>query len=137
DKDGVSNIYHSLSTHENAEHFKSDFSCKEHGGHLASLGKVDYSKSHSLMQSAQHELAQLPVQDLITYRLALAGTAEYTASQGGTKALAYASMVTTINRVNEILQRDTGVKLELVTGEQLLYLDAAADPYTNSNLNAL
>ena len=43
---------------------------------------------------------------LVTYRLALAATAEYTAAAGGTAA-AMARMTTSLNRVNGIYERDS------------------------------
>ncbi|MBL0342800.1 MAG: hypothetical protein IPP71_19065 [Bacteroidetes bacterium] len=41
---------------------------------------------------------------LRTYRLALAGTGEYTATKGGTVAGGLAGMVTTMNRVNGVYE---------------------------------
>jgi hypothetical protein len=67
-----------------------------------------------------------------TYRLALAATGEYTAFYGGTVAGALAGMVTTMNRVNSIYERDLAVHMNLVANDNLLiYTDAATDPYTN------
>ena len=42
-------------------------------------------------------------------------------------------MVTTINRVNQIYARDIGISLQLVSGEDLIYTNAATDPYTNNS----
>ena len=72
---------------------------------------------------------------LRVYRLAVAATAEYTAAVGGTLQLAMAEIVTAINRVNEIYQRDLGIKLVLVgNNDQLIYQgDVNADPYSNDN----
>ncbi len=80
---------------------------------------------------------QVYVQGIKTYRLAIAGTAEYTASQGGTKARAFASMVTTINRVNQVYQTDLGIQLELVGGEEIIYTDPTTDPYTDNSAGSL
>jgi hypothetical protein len=73
-----------------------------------------------------------------TYRLALAATAEYTAFQGGTVALAQAAEVTTMNRVNGIYERELSVRMLLVANNNLLiYTNAATDPYTNGSPNTM
>ncbi len=67
------------------------------------------------------------------YRLAVAATAEYVDKVGGTKAAALSEIVKTINRVNEIYQRDLGVKLELVANNDRIIFDVGtnADPYSD------
>ena len=41
-------------------------------------------------------------------------------------------MVTSINRVNEIYERDFGIELELVANnDAVIYLNSATDPWTN------
>jgi len=132
-KSTAGNLYQSLSKKDNVGHFKTDFSCKVHGDHSF----FEHNSSRVERGESRVELAQIAALDLITYRLALAGTGEYTASQGGSAASAYASMVTTINRVNEIFQRDLGVALNLVSSDSLAYLDASTDPYTNNNALSL
>lgn len=75
---------------------------------------------------------------LRTYRLAVAATAEYTAQAGGTKALALERIVTTINRVTGIYEREVGVRLQLVGDtDDLIFLDAATDPFANGNARVL
>ena len=71
---------------------------------------------------------------LRTYRLALAATAEYTAALGGTVNAAQAAQVTTINRVNGVYEREVGVRMVLVSNNNLLiYSDAATDGFTNND----
>jgi hypothetical protein len=71
---------------------------------------------------------------LRTYRLALAATGEYTTYHGGTKALALAAQVTTMNRVNGIFLRDIAVRMILVANNDLIiYTDGNTDPYSNEN----
>lgn len=129
-----SNTYHSLSKRENAAHFNLDFNCDVHGEHSILSKKETRQLSAKTLKIK--ELAQIPAKQLITYKLAIASTAEFTAKLGG-KSLAYSSIVTTINRVNEIYQRDIGIKLQLVTGEQFIYTNAATDPYTNADTRLL
>ncbi|MBB5209509.1 reprolysin-like metallopeptidase [Chiayiivirga flava] len=69
-----------------------------------------------------------------SYRLAVAGTGEYTTFHGGTVALGQAAIVTTINRVNEVYETDLSVHLELVPNNNLIvYTNGGTDPYSNGN----
>jgi hypothetical protein len=78
---------------------------------------------------------------LRTYRLAMAATGEYTTyfRQAGdtdeqAKARALAAIVTTMNRVNGVYERDLAVRMVLVANTDLLiYTNAATDPYTNTS----
>lgn len=71
---------------------------------------------------------------LRTYRIAVAATGEYTAFHGGTVPLALAAVVTTINRVTGIYERDLSVRLTLVANNNLIiYTNAATDPYANTS----
>ena len=77
-------------------------------------------------------------QKLKTYRIAISTTGEFTNywgddddSNGTNKEDALAKVVSTINRVNQIFERDLGVHLELVTGLNLIYDDPDTDPYEN------
>ena len=75
---------------------------------------------------------------IIQYRLAVAATGEYTQAQGGTKEKALSAMVTTIDRVNMVLENDLGIRLVLVVNNQLLiFEDPASDPYTASTAKGL
>ena len=70
---------------------------------------------------------------LRTYRLALAATGEYTAVFGGTKAAAQTVMITTVNRVNAIYERDFAVRMNLINNTNIIYTSGSTDPYTNTN----
>jgi hypothetical protein len=73
-----------------------------------------------------------------TYRLALAATGEYTAIFGGTVASGMAAIVQAINRVNGIYLNEFAVQFQLVNGnDQLVYTNAATDPYSNNNGNTM
>ena len=76
---------------------------------------------------------------LKTYRFAVAGTAEYTAfwgdnddTNGTNQEDALAAVANTVNRMNEVLEVDLGVRLELVTAASLLYTDTTTDPFTGN-----
>lgn len=76
---------------------------------------------------------------LRTYRLALACTGEYANFQGSNtsnnnRSFALGAMVTTMNRVNAQFERDATLTMVLVANtDQLIYLNASTDPYTNNN----
>ena len=71
---------------------------------------------------------------LRTYRAAVATTGEYTAHFGGTVAQGLAAVVTSMNRVDGVYERELSIRMVLVADNDLLiYTDAATDPYTNSD----
>ena len=75
---------------------------------------------------------------LRTYRLAVAATGEYTTFQGGTLALAQAAIVTTVNRVVGVYEKELAVRLQLIgTNNTIIYTNASTDPYTNGNPNSM
>jgi hypothetical protein len=74
------------------------------------------------------------VNSLRTYRLANAATGEYTAFHGGTQIAGQAAIVTSINRVNQIYERDLSTRMILVANNQnLVYTNAGSDPYSNND----
>lgn len=71
---------------------------------------------------------------LRTFRLALSCTGEYTSYFGGTKAQALAAMNNTMTRVNGIFENDFAVRMILIANnDDLIYTDAATDPYSPSS----
>lgn len=75
---------------------------------------------------------------LRTYRLAMAATGEYTQALGGTVADGLAGIVTTMNRVNGIYERDLSVRMELVENTDVaIFTNGATDPFTNNNGSAM
>lgn len=81
-------------------------------------------------------LAQASGDELRTYELAVAATAEYTDFHdfGSPVPDALAAIVTTINRVNQVMIRDLSIQLELVAdNDQIIYTDPGSDPYDNED----
>jgi len=71
---------------------------------------------------------------LRTYRAAVAATGEYTSFHGGTVLAGQAAIVTAINRVNQIYNRDLAIHLELIANnDSVVYTNGATDPFTNNN----
>ena len=75
---------------------------------------------------------------LRTYRIAAACNGEFTNYHGGTVADGIAAANTTINRVNQIYERDLGVKLVLIANnDNIVYTNPLSDPYTNNDPSAM
>lgn len=76
-----------------------------------------------------------------TYRLALACTEEYSAAVGGatpTTMSVLAAMVTTMNRVNGVFERELAVTMQLVANNDvLIYITAGSDPYSNGSTTTM
>ena len=77
--------------------------------------------------------------DSRTYRLAVAATGEYTnTAADGTQSGGLAAVVTAINRVSGIFEKEAGILFELVAdNEDIIYTNSSTDPYTNSDIIAL
>jgi hypothetical protein len=72
-----------------------------------------------------------------TFRLALSCTGEYAVAVGGstpTTASVLSAMVTSMNRVNGIYERELGVTMVMIeNNDTLIYLNPATDPFTANN----
>lgn len=68
-----------------------------------------------------------------TMRLAMSVTGEYTAYFGGL-AGALAAINATLTRTNGVFETDFGLRLILQDFPQLIYTDAATDPYSNASV---
>ena len=72
--------------------------------------------------------------NLRTYRLAMAATGEYTQFHGGAVVDALAAIVTTMNRVNGLYEREVSVRMVLVASNDLIvFTDPSSDPYANTS----
>lgn len=96
---------------------------------------TDNLGSEASSGSTQNKKAQkLPGEQLRKYRLALACTGEYAQFHGGTKSGVLSAMVTTMNRVNGIYERENAITMEIIGNtDTLIFLDANTDPYTNNS----
>ena len=103
------------------------FSC---GVHQMGSNLVDQPE---FLQKSAHRLAG----NFLTYRLAVAATEEYVIAVGGTVAAAQAEIVTAINRVNEIYERDLGIRLLLVADNDKLIEQDSTTCLSNDNALAI
>ncbi|MFN8178298.1 MAG: zinc-dependent metalloprotease family protein [bacterium] len=88
-----------------------------------------------LMRRSQDNPAPLAVTgpQLRTYRAAIAADREYSTYYGGTVPLALAGVVTSLNRVNQVYERDVAVHMELIANDDAIIYTAEPDPYTNND----
>lgn len=86
----------------------------------------------SAIQPAKPSGASLRV-----YRLAVGATGEYAmAVGGGDVTMTLGAIVTTVNRVDAIYEKDFCIRMVLVNNEdKIIYTNGATDPYDNSNAN--
>ena len=99
--------------------------------------QVEYDKDFDFKYNPESILTPSGPQ-LRTYRLANAATLEYTNFHGGTVALGLAAVVTSVNRVNGVYEREAAVRMVLVANNNLIiYTTASGDPYSNTNGSAM
>ncbi|MCA0353093.1 MAG: M12 family metallo-peptidase [Chloroflexi bacterium] len=99
---------------------------------LASKGKTDYVGETPITNPFPERYSI--GETLRTYRLAMAATGEYTSFHGGTVNGAMAAIVTSVNRVNTVYERDISVRMVLVANNNLIvYTNGGTDPYTNDD----
>ncbi|MDQ3049530.1 MAG: M12 family metallo-peptidase [Bacteroidota bacterium] len=70
--------------------------------------------------------------ELRTFRLAVAATGEYTDQYSDNIANTQAAIVTIINQVNALYERDIAIRMILIgNNDDLIYTDPATDPFSN------
>lgn len=96
------------------------------------LNKSESKSSRIDLSSKKTSQARSNGTELRTYRLAITTTGEYTNFHGGTVSGALAAIVTTINRVNGIYEKELAISFTLIDNTDLLiYTNPTTDPYTN------
>ncbi len=84
--------------------------------------------------SGNHDEARSVGDNLKTYALALACTGEYATFYGGTVPGTHAGMVTSVNRVTGVYEKELAIRLVLIpNNDTLIFLNSASDPYDNNN----
>jgi hypothetical protein len=101
----------------------------------------DFDEEIHGVRYEQNPILSTPEQvgeQLRTYRLALACTGEYAQFHGGTVNAVASAMVTTMNRVNGVYEREVSIRLNLVANNNLLiFLNSSSDPFDNNNTGTL
>lgn len=89
----------------------------------------------NLPLAARTEAARPTGAALRTYRIAVGCTGEYAAAAGGGTVMgALGAIVTTVNRVSAVYERDLAIRLQLVPNEErLININATTDGYTNND----
>ena len=118
-----------ISYYRSAKRVLGDFNC--------STTLRDNWKDQNLKGMSQKHYRISNSADIKTFRLAISTTGGYTsfwgdndAKNGTNQEDAYAMVVSTINRVNEIFETELGIHLELVSGIDLIFPNIDNDPYT-------
>ncbi|PWN62757.1 reprolysin-like metallopeptidase [Chryseobacterium viscerum] len=125
-------------TKESGEH---GFICETGEKHIEDIGKL-VANGKKLLSGVG--ITQRPTNTKYRdFRMALSVTGEYSQYQltaAGTpanatddvkKGVVLAAMNNTMTRINGVFERDFGAHLTVLNLPQLIYLDAAADPYSN------
>ena len=121
--------YISFSKQANREAFRSSWTCGNHDA--VNSFRPDLSST-----TAARTTAAKAGETLQNYDIAIAATAEYTA-YFGSQANALSAIVSTLNRVNQIYERDLAIHLNLISGTNLIYTDTNSDPYSNGNASTM
>jgi hypothetical protein len=115
------NLYVSYKKSDQKRDNKQIFSC----GAKPSENNLSMDITASRAESSYKE-----AKSLVTYKVAIAATGEYTAKHGGTVKGALSAINTTLNRINQVFERDLGIHLKLVENNDLLiHTNADSDPY--------
>ncbi|MGG9971865.1 reprolysin-like metallopeptidase [Ferruginibacter sp. SUN002] len=100
--------------------------------------RIDTNRIKRLARTEAVQAKQCIGTQLRTYRLAVACTGEYARAATGltnpTVAQALSAIVTTVNRVDGVYQKEIDVHLVLVANEaNIVYTNPATDPFTGNN----
>ena len=117
--------------------FPNRYVCYFHNGRR---GQSSFIEGHGTDElPALERRSDLPAEgsfggERLIYRLAVSATGEYTQYHGGRVVDGLSAIVTTVNRVNAVYERDLGVGLMLINeNDQLVFTDPEDDPFTPLN----
>ncbi len=72
--------------------------------------------------------------ELRLYDLIITNTGEFAQRVGGTKAAVREAFNTVANTINAVFENEIGIRMELNILDTLIFVDAATDPYTSSDM---
>lgn len=126
--------YTTRSTGYYISYYKQDYTRADGADLLKHFHNFDSAPSQPAGKASSPEAPPTGA-NLRVYRLAMAATGEYTQFHGGTKASAMAEIVTLVNRVTAVYEREVAVRLVLINNnDAIVYTDAATDPYNDDLL---
>lgn len=127
--------YASFSKRSNPVAFKRDWTCATHN---APSFRPELTEQASVVDSlvAAKPVEEKPGETLHEYDIAVAATTQYTTLKGG-EDKTFASIVTTIARVNQIYERDLSIRLRLVSGTNTVFTTDEGDGYSSSTDNIM
>jgi len=100
--------------------------------------ELDPLIAHQIASLIEQGVVESIGAELRTYRAAVAATGEYTQFHGGTVALGLSAVVTALNRVNGIYEREVAIRMSLVSNnDEIIYTNPNTDPYTNNDNNEM
>lgn len=119
-----------------AVYFKDNYWPEDHPAITFECGNHEGQDPEEIEWSLEEDAVSLradgaPV-TLLKYRIAIATTGEYSQYHGGTKPLVMSELITVVNRMNSVMERDMGLTLVLVgDNDKIIYLDPQTDGFTN------
>ena len=106
-----------------------DFKCSTDEAAVREFGPSVERGGNSILNNADDG-------KLRKFQLALSCTGEYAVYHGGTLAAVNAAFNATMTRVNALFELDFNVTMVIIANNNnLIYLNSAADPYTNGSYN--
>ena len=115
-------------TYNYISYFKRDYTLKNNDFNCEVI------ENENLKKQIPERTSPLAEGELRTYRIAIGTTGEYTIYHGGTVPLGLAAVVTALNRVTGVYEKEVSVRMILVANNNLIiYTNASTDPYTNNN----
>ncbi len=119
-------------------YYTKDYHRKNKPHFVCGVGDQPISKQTASTSSGGAEKSLIGDCMLRKYRLALACTGEYAQFHGGTIGQVLAAMNTSMMRVNGVYEREASITMEIIpNNDEIIFLDAGTDPYTNNNGNAM
>jgi hypothetical protein len=125
DHDAEHDAEHDAADHD-AEHDAADHDAADHDA-AGEDGHVEESAGREAERSGNK---------LVTYRLAVAATAEYTTVHGGTLPGAMAAIVTVVNRVTGVYEQEVAARFQLVANNDDIVF-VGSDDFDNNNPGTL
>ncbi|MFT5765347.1 MAG: subtilisin-like proprotein convertase family protein [Saprospiraceae bacterium] len=87
--------------------------------------------------SASSRSVEVEAVELLEYKIAIAGVAEWTALHGGTVSGGMSAVNIVVNVLNSVFTPEAAIRFVLIDdNDQLIYTDASTDPYTNVTMGS-